>query len=113
MWKMMAMDSTMAIFDAEITVLDYETTGTLRGFRNEPWQIGMVTFKNGKIDAGSLFESFLRVDINRPFNPHAPGRHALLRDEIAEAPPPHELWPDIMPRITNHPLCAHNTATEK
>jgi DNA polymerase III epsilon subunit-like protein len=113
MWKMMAMDSTMAIFDTEITVLDYETTGTLRGFANEPWQIGMVSLKNGKIDADSLFESFLRVDINRPFNPHAPGRHALLRDEIAKAPTPHELWPRIMPRITNYPLCAHNVATEK
>lgn len=103
----------MAIFDAEITVLDYETTGTLRGFASEPWQIGMVTLKNGKIDAESLFESFLRVDINRPFNPHAPGRHALLRDEIAKAPTPHELWPRIMPRITSTPLCAHNVATEK
>ena len=109
----MAMDSTMAIFDAEITVLDYETTGTLRGFANEPWQIGMVSLKNGKIDVESLFESFLRVDINRPFNPHAPGRHARLRDEIARAPTPHELWPRIMPRITDNPLCAHNVATEK
>ena len=88
----MAMDSTMAIFDAGITVLDYETTGTLRGFANEPWQIGIVTLKKGKVDAESLFESFLRVDINRPFNPHAPGRHALLRDEIAKAPTPYELW---------------------
>lgn len=103
----------MAIFDAEITVLDYETTGTLRGFPNEPWQIGMVTLKHGKIDPESLFESFLRVDINRPFNPHAPGRHSQLREEIAAAPPPHDLWPRIMPRITQYPLCAHNIATEK
>jgi DNA polymerase III epsilon subunit-like protein len=110
---MLAMDSTMAIFDAEITVLDYETTGTLHGFANEPWQIGLVTLKHGKVDTASLFESYLRVDINRPFNPHAPGRHALLRDEIAKAPTPHELWPRIMPRITNTFLCAHNVATEK
>lgn len=109
----MAMDLTMAIFDVEITVLDYESTGSLRGFPNEPWQIGMVTITGGKVDPDSMFESLLKVDINRPFNPHVPGRHAVLRNEIAEAPTPQELWPEIMPRLTDLPLCAHNVATEK
>jgi DNA polymerase-3 subunit epsilon len=109
----MVMNSSMAILDAEITVLDFETTGSVRGFENEPWQLGMVTLKQGRVDAGSMFESLLRVDANRPFNPHAPGRHALLRDPIAAAPGPHELWPSIMPRLTNLPVCAHNAATEK
>lgn len=113
MWKIMAMDSTMAIFDTEITVLDFESTGSLRGFDNEPWQIGMVSLKGGAVDAGSMFDSLLKVDINRPFNPHAPGRHALLRDHIASAPTPQELWPGIMSRLTANPLCAHNVATEK
>jgi DNA polymerase III epsilon subunit-like protein len=109
----MAMDLTMAIFNAEITVLDYESTGSLRGYPNEPWQIGMVSLKAGRIDPDSMFESLLRVDINRPFNPHAPGRHAALRDKIATAPSPQELWPKIKPRLTGFPLCAHNVATEK
>ncbi len=109
----MAMENFMAIFDAEITVLDYETTGSLRGYTNEPWQIGMVTLKNGKVDAESMFESLLRVDADRPFNSHAPGRHSVLRSEISEAPSPQELWPDIMSRLTEFPLCAHNVATEK
>lgn len=103
----------MAIFDVEITVLDYESTGSLRGFPNEPWQIGMVAIKGGKVDPDSMFESLLKVDINRPFNPHAPGRHDVLRKEISEAPTPHELWPTIRQRLTDHPLCAHNVATEK
>ncbi len=107
------MDSTMAILDAEITVLDYESTGALRGYPNEPWQIGMVTLKNRKIDPESMFESLLQVDINRPFNPHAPGRHDVLRDKISEAPTTEELWPQIKQRITGRPLCAHNVATEK
>ncbi|WP_168442054.1 3'-5' exonuclease [Pontiella desulfatans] len=107
------MDSTMAIFNAEITVLDYETTGSVRGFPTEPWQIGMVTLKGGKVDPDSMFESLLRVEANRPFNPHAPGRHAVLRDEIAAAPSPKGLWPQIKSRLTDHPLCAHNVATEK
>jgi DNA polymerase-3 subunit epsilon len=113
MWKIMAMDSTMAIFNARITVLDYETTGSVPGFANEPWQIGMVTLSEGKVDSASMFESFLQVDVGRPFNPHAPGRHGMLRDEIAEAPTPQELWPKIEPRLVGFPLCAHNVATEK
>ena len=109
----MAMDISMAIFDAEITVLDYETTGSLRGYPSEPWQIGMVSLKNGKVDFDSMFESLLRVDADRPFNPYAPGRHAVLRDEIATAPTPHGLWPEVLPRLTEFSLCAHNVATEK
>ena len=109
----MAMEESMAIFNAEITVLDFETTGSMRGFDNEPWQLGMVILKQGRVDAASMFESLLRVDGSRPFNPHAPGRHALLRDQIAGAPSLQELWPVIMPRLTDHPLCAHNAATEK
>ncbi len=107
------MNLNAAISDSEITVLDFETTGTVRGFQNEPWQIGMVTLKNGRVDPDSLFEGLLKVDPNRPFNPHAPGRHAFLRNEIAAAPTPQELWPRIRARLTAFPLCAHNVATEK
>ena len=107
------MDNSMAIFNARVTVLDYETTGTVNGFPNEPWQIGMVTLERGKIAADSQFESWLKIDPNRPFNPHAPGRHAAIRDELAAAPTPLELWPRISPFLTQFPLCAHNVATEK
>lgn len=103
----------MAMINAEITVLDYESTGSLAGYPNEPWQIGMVSLSAGRVDAGAMFESLLRVDANRPFNPHAPGRHALLRDAIAAAPTQEELWPRIKHRLTGLPLCAHNVATEK
>lgn len=103
----------MAIFDAEITVLDFESTGVMRGYDNEPWQIGIVSLKGGRVDPSSLFDSLIKVDINRPFNPHAPGRHAALREVIASAPSPHELWLRICPRLTGSPLCAHNIATEK
>lgn len=102
----------MAIFDATITVLDYESTGSVRGFGNEPWQLGMVSLRGGKADPDSCFESLLKVDASRPFNPHAPGRHAQLRDPIAAAPAPLALWPAVRDRL-NLPLCAHNVATEK
>ncbi|MDZ8119964.1 3'-5' exonuclease [Pontiella sp. NLcol2] len=113
MWMIMAMDSTMAIFNTRITVLDYETTGSVRGFPTEPWQLGMVTLEAGKLDPDSMFESWLKVDADRPFNPHAPGRHARLRAELAEAPTPQELWPSVKARLTDFPLCAHNVGTEK
>ena len=110
---MVAMGGSMAICNAEITVLDYESTGSLRNFQNEPWQIGMVSLRNGKVDPGTMYESLLRIDINRPFNPHAPGRHDLLREEMAEAPTLRGLWPRIKTRLTEYPLAAHNVATER
>ena len=102
-----------SICNSDVTVLDFESTGSLRGFENEPWQIGMVSLSNGKIDTATMFVSLIKVDANRPFNPHAPGRHDMLRDEIATAPTLTEIWPRIMPRLSNVPLCAHNVATEK
>jgi DNA polymerase III epsilon subunit-like protein len=107
------MELSLPIADAEITVLDYETTGSVHGYVNEPWQIGMVSLIGGRVAADSMFEHFMRVDANRPFNPHAPGRHALLREELAAAPTPQELWQQLMHRLTAYPLCAHNVATEK
>ncbi len=107
------MDASTAILNTEILVLDFESTGSLRGYANEPWQIGMVSLKQGKLDADSMFESLLRVDADRPFNPHAPGRHGRLRDAIAAAPTPQQLWVQLMPCLTGSALCAHNVATEK
>jgi len=106
------MDTTLAS-KTEIVVLDFESTGSMRGFPNEPWQIGMITLRQGQVDAASMFDSLLRIDINRPFNPHAPGRHDLLRNEMAGAPTAAELWKTIRPRISDVPLCAHNVSTEK
>lgn len=103
----------MPILDCEVVALDYESTGTVPGHPAEPWQVGLVVLESGRIDAGSMFESLLRVDANRPFNPHAPGRHARLRDEIATAPTPAQIWPEIGPRLAGVALCAHNVATEK
>ena len=45
------MSRVIAIMDVEITVLDYESTGSLADYPNEPWQIGMVSLKAGKDDA--------------------------------------------------------------
>lgn len=107
------MDLSTPLIEMDLTVLDYETTGSYAGYAIEPWQVGMVTLRDGKVDSSSMFESLLCVEANRPFNVYAPGRHAVLRYEIAQAPMPHELWPQIQSRLIHHPLCAHNVGTEK
>jgi len=98
----------------ELTAIDFETTGSVRGFVDEPWQIGLVRFDlhgDGPLDG---FGAWLHVDAGRPFNPYAPGRHAEVRAELAAAPTFQERWPELAPRLAcGQPLVAHNAATER
>lgn len=93
-------------------VIDFETTGSVAGYPVEPWQVGIVRVRDGRVCAEERFESLLRVG-DRPFNPRAPGRHAQIRGQLAEAPPPGELWPELAVWLTGLPLTAHNTGTER
>lgn len=101
----------MIASDATITVLDFEGTGTVQDFPDEPWQIGIVQVRGGKLDPDSTFESLLRVG-DRPFNRYAPGRHAQLRNEMTTAPTLGTLWPQLRDRVEGPLLAAHNAATE-
>ena len=96
-----------------VTVVDFETTGSVPGFPNEPWQIGMVALGPDGIVPGSAYSSLLRVARDRPFSRSAPGRWASLRGELAEAPSLLDLWEDVSPRLSGVPLAAHNAATER
>ena len=129
---------------ATLTAIDFETTGSVPGWPNEPWQIGLYEFTlpaspdgqtpspSGQTAFGQrglgrgapaargaseapprLFTSLLRVAPDRPFNRYAPGRHALLRHEIAAAPSLPELWEELAPRLRGRPLVAHNAGTER
>ncbi len=97
--------------DALITALDFEGTGSVQGWPDEPWQIGMIALRQGRVDPGSAFESLLRVG-ERPFNRYAPGRHAEQRDAMKSAPALRELWPTLCPHLEGAVLAAHNGATE-
>jgi DNA polymerase III epsilon subunit-like protein len=97
--------------EAIITAIDFESTGCVEGYANEPWQIGMCELREGAVGE-QQFESLLRVG-DRPFNPHAPGTHHLMRAEIAVAPTLRQLWPEIHPWWVGRPLVAHNIATER
>ncbi len=98
--------------DAILTVLDFESTGAVHGHSDEPWQVGMVEMKDGRV-TGHYHESYLRVAAGRPFNPYAPGRHAELRDVLAGAPAMADLWPVWRPWLEHRPLAAHNIGTER
>ena len=98
--------------EAIVTVLDFESTGAVRGHADEPWQVGMVELKAGRV-TGHYHESYLRVAAGRPFNPYAPGRHAELRERLAGSPAPAELWPVWRPWLEGRVLAAHNTGTER
>jgi DNA polymerase III epsilon subunit-like protein len=95
-----------------LSVIDFETTGSVAGYPIEPWQVGIVRMRNGRICPDERFESLMRVG-ERPFNPRAPGRHALLRPQLAQAAPPAEQWPALAHWVTGAPLAAHNVGTER
>lgn len=102
----------MRVQDLSITFIDFEGTGSVSGLPDEPWQIGMVLFRDGGIVKESMVSRYLHVG-DRPFNPYAPGRHAELRDELREAPRLPALWNDVRHWFGNDAIAAHNTATEK
>ncbi len=98
----------------ELTAIDFETTGSVRGFADEPWQIGLVRFDLRGDAPPDAFSAWLHVEAGRPFNPYAPGRHAEVRAELAAAPTFQQRWPELAPRLARgQPLVAHNAATER
>ena len=101
----------MLASQATITVLDFEGTGLVQGYPDEPWQIGLVQIKNGAIQPDTIFESLLQVG-ERPFNRYAPGRHADLRAEMKVAPTLPSLWAQLRPQLEGTLLAAHNTPSE-
>jgi DNA polymerase-3 subunit epsilon len=98
--------------DAEMTVLDFETTGSVEGYPVEAWQLGMVRIRKGHIEAKPVFNELLQVG-DRPFNPHAPGKHHSLREELRLAPTMTDLWSTLKLWWIGVPLVAHNTGTEQ
>lgn len=94
------------------TVVDFEGTGVVKGYTDEPWQIGMVLFEKGHVVSERKYSSLLHVG-KRPFNRYAPGRHAQLREQIEKAPHLKDLWSELRGWLQGSVLVAHNPATEK
>lgn len=98
--------------DCVFTALDFETTGTVPGWPVEPWQIGLCELRVGQ-GVSNLFSALLCVSAERPFNRFAPGRHSLIRDELAVSPTLPQIWDELAPRLVGRPLVAHNIGTER
>lgn len=112
-WDRQTMESAAATCGGGFTAIDFETTGSVPGWPNEPWQIGIYRFSPAADSPPTLFTSLLRVAPDRPFNAYAPGRHAARRDELAAAPSLPELWEEISPLLVGQILVAHNIGTER
>lgn len=92
-------------------VVDFETTGRVKGLPELPWQVAFVSLQDGAIAAHR--EDYLHVPLDRPFNRYAPGRHASIRPQLDAAPEPAVLWPQWRPWLFDAPLAAHNASTER
>lgn len=95
-----------------LIAIDFETTGVVGGYPDEPWQIGMARIVDTSIPEDGLYDRWLRIG-DRPFSPMAPGRHHSVRKELAEAPTLSELWPEVRPWWCGGVLVAHNASTER
>lgn len=93
--------------------LDFETTGVVKGWPNEPWQLGLVELVDGEPVPDTRWETYFHVAADRPFSPRAPGRWAEMRATLAEAPTMMDVWPELSARLVGVPLVAHNAATER
>jgi DNA polymerase-3 subunit epsilon len=111
----MAYSPETPLSEITFTVLDFETTGTVKGFECLPWQVGAVTVsaQNGLRCDAPHFDTLMRVPLGHPFSGRAPGRHAQLRAEIALAPTAQEVWLKLHAALSTTIPVAHNAATER
>ena len=99
--------------DADIVAIDFETTGSVRGQANLPWQIGMAAVHNGRLVEDCGLSKYLNVPAEHHFNPYAPGRWGEMRPVLAQSPSILIAWPELSPWLVGHPLLAHNAPTER
>ena len=102
----------MRAVETDIVAIDFEATGVVGEWPDEPWQVGMIRIRHGKIMTAPTFESLLQVG-DRPVSPYATGRYNQYRYELLEAPRLTELWPQLRSWWFGSALAAHNVATEK
>jgi DNA polymerase III epsilon subunit-like protein len=96
------------------TVLDFETTGTVKGFISRPWQLGAVLVRGTQLSlTEGCFDTLLRVPEDYPFSKYAPGTYAAQRAAIATAPDILTVWPALHAQLSCTIPVAHNAATER
>lgn len=103
----------MLACETTIVAVDFETTGAVPGYPDQPWQVGIVPIRGGRPDMGGAVDRWLQVPADRPFNPMAPGSWRRVRDQLAAAPSLAALLPELRPLLLGVPLLAHHAAAER
>lgn len=103
----------MLLHETTVVAVDFETTGSVPGYPELPWQIGLVPVRGGEPDFGGVAEHWLHVPADRPFSPHAPGSWRLRRETLASATALPDLLPDLRGWLLGTTLVAHNAAAER
>jgi len=103
----------MLLRELSLVAVDFETTGSVPGYPDEPWQIGLVPVVAGKPVFERAFDAYLHISPERPFSPFAPGSWRRVRDELARSAKLADLLPELRNKVLGFPLIAHNAGTEK
>ncbi len=103
----------MLLHETTVVAVDFETTGSVPGYSDLPWQVGLVPVRGGVPDFAGAVEAWLHVPAERPFSPHAPGSWRLHRAELASATPLPDLLPALRDRLLGVTLVAHNATAER
>ncbi len=91
--------------------IDFESAGVLRGHTDVPIQVGIAVLRDGVIDPGEFFTSYLHTD--RPVAWAARKVHGISDDDLAGAPTLLDLWPELRARLTDRWIVSHGAGTEK
>lgn len=104
-------DPATRLDDCRFAALDFESAGFRPGASEEPVQIGIAGMQDGKIVPDAALRSYLRVEAKVTWA--AAQVHGITREDLADAPPIQELWPEIRKRLGGSVIVAHGAGTEK
>lgn len=91
--------------ETAFVVLDTETTGA-DPTKDKPIELAFVVVQNFEISEPQSW--FINPGV--PIPPEASAVHHLVDEDVADAPPMEELWPQVAPLIGDKVIVAHNAA---
>jgi DNA polymerase-3 subunit epsilon len=92
--------------DVPYSVIDVETTG-LNPRRDALLAIGLVDIDDGRIRMDQRWYTLVRPPDDAPVNPEAIRVHGLLPQDVEQAPPPGDVLPVLLRRLTGRVLVVH------
>lgn len=99
----------MKVGAVPFAAIDFESAGTGPGLTDEPVQIAVVQWHEGR--AITTLNSHLKP--TRPVTWAAREVHGISEDLLQTAPRLIDLWPQVKEALQGHWVVAHNAATEK